>query len=208
MSKWQTGVTDGTEIAKGFNNNNRFTSPTLMKPIVNNYRDAQVTALAATTVAGVANAMYLVPFYAGETFTIDRLGVVVTTLAAGALAKCVIYDTDTDGWPNIPVCAPTDDLDCSTTGLKVHTLSPAFQFEAGRAYWIGSRWSGTPTVRALPLGGIRTLGPDAPDGSSQFTQLLRTVTYGNAPPNPWTFIASELVGNPPAIVRFRTASVP
>lgn len=149
-----------------------------------------------TTVAGVANRMEVFPWVARGDLTIDRLGVNVTTLLAGALAKIVIYAADANGRPAGRL-TETGDLDLSTTGAKEATVS--LTLREGAVYWVGVRYSSTATISAwqpyttpnIPLTTLST---------SVGGVYRRTLTYATAAPVTWGWVAAEAAtGNAPAI---------
>lgn len=208
MAEWASGVTTGADMARAMNTLMRVVSPQLIKPVVNDYKDAAIVAVAGSTLAGAANQLSLTPFFVGDTFSIDRIGVALATAVTSAQGKCVVYDSTDDGYPNAPVLEPSGNLDLSgSLGLKEHTLASPFQFEAGKLYWLGFRHSSTATLRSIPVTGLRSFGVDTQAGSNMRTVLARTVAYANPAPNPWVFNISELVSGPVPRVMVRVSAV-
>jgi len=151
--------------------------------------DQSFVGLAPGTIAGVANTIVLAPYVAPKTFSVDQVGVSVSTLIAGALGRIVIYDSTAAGLPNAPIFV-SGDLDFSTTGDKVAATSLTFQ--QGRTYWIGVWASSTATLRGIAVGGVRSLGLLTNAATSYVTALRRTITFvGGSAPNPWNYVAGD-----------------
>lgn len=92
-----------------------------------------VYSSAPTTSTVVANRLYCMPFFPNQTFTTQSLGINVSTLFVGGLAKVLIF-SDLNGVPSSKLYESAD-FDCSTIGNK--TASVTFTFTAGTTYWIG-----------------------------------------------------------------------
>lgn len=184
-----------------------FASPNAGGIIVGNYYDNAFQGTASSTLAGAANRFTLVPFYTSQRLRIDQLGVACSTAVASAQGKCVIYGSDADGWPDALLLEPSGNLDFGTTGYKSHSVD--FTFDSGRQYWLGLRESSTATIRSLNLGSAVNLGVNGSNGSNYFSVIRRTLTYANAAPDPFAFVAGDLVANiTPISVRMRAAALP
>jgi hypothetical protein len=157
---------------------------------------------ATGTLAGAADRLDLYPFSPRADVTVDRLGLVCTTLLASALAKVVVYASDANGRPDQRL-TETGDLDCSTTGAKLATV--ALTLRRGAVYWIGVRHSSTATLAAWAA----TATPDVNGGSTIVLAarkvLRRTLTYATAAPAIWGFVASEINPGPATAVWLRAA---
>lgn len=166
------------------------------------YYDNSFSAGAPTTVAGVADRMEVSPYFSGFNFTIDRIGVNVSTAVASALAKVVIYATSaTTGAPSA-LLYESASLDCSTTGTK--EIAVSLTFTAGVQYWIGVRHSSTATLRAVPLTNCKCLGLGLSTSTTYLTALRTTLAFATAASSTWPSISSaQLVSTTPVSVRFR-----
>jgi hypothetical protein len=166
-----------------------FASPNAGGNVAGRFYDQAFHSAAATTIGGVANRIWLSPFYTSQPLTVDQIGIAVTTAIAAALGKCLIYSSDANGWPDALVFSGTPDLDFSTTGYKAHATS--FTFDSGRQYWLGVWTSSTATIRSINVASLVNLGLTSNTSSVYANSLIRSVPYGAAP-NPWVFNLSEL----------------
>lgn len=166
------------------------------------YYDNSFSAGAPVTIAGVADVMEVYPYFAGFNFTIDRIGVNVSTGVASAQAKVVIYSTMvTTGAPNA-LLYESAALDCSTTGTK--EVAASLTFSAGIQYWIGIRHSSTATLRAIPLTNAKCLGLGLSTSTAYMTALRTTLAFATAASSTWPSVSSaQLVSTTPVSVRMR-----
>lgn len=146
----ELAVLQGDGIVIGYGGQYFFPLPS------NTMVDASVNALAATTVAGAALRCDFVAFTPARDLPINQLACEVTTLGAGTTALLGIYD-DLNGAPNSKLVESAS-LDCSTTGVKSTTLGSVFTMNKGETYWWACATSGTQTMRALAVGGMRSIG--------------------------------------------------
>lgn len=154
-----------------------------------------------TTLDGVADRMNIYPFIPKFDFTANQLAIKVTTLIAGALCKIVVYDSDENGRPDQRI-TETGDLDCSTTGDKIATVSIAFK--KGKQYWLGVRSSSTATISAFQPHTSPNL--DMTSISTKQTKTLqRTLAYATAAPATWTYVATEASTTAAPAIWFRSA---
>ena len=130
----------------------------------------------------------------------QRPGLDQITAVAGALGKCFIYEANALGWPSNLLFEGID-LDLSSTGLKVQSLSTPFTFQNARQYWLGFRHSQTATIRAVNLSSTVNLGLFNAVGTTYGTVLRRTVAFATPMPAVWVFDDSEITGNvaPPSV---------
>lgn len=153
------------------------------------------------TLAGVANQFDLFPFSPRADVTLDRLAINCTGAVASALAKIAVYTSDANGRPDQRL-TETGDLDCSTTGTKLATVS--LTLRRGTVYWIGVRHNSTATLSAWAA----TATPDINGGSIATTArkvLRRTLAYASAAPASWAFVSSEINAGPATAVWLRAA---
>jgi hypothetical protein len=151
--------------------------------------------------AGAANQFDLYPFSPRADVTLDRLGINCTVAVASALAKIAVYASDANGRPDQRL-TETGDLDCSTTGAKLATVS--LTLRRGTVYWIGVRHSATATLSSWAA--LAT--PDINGGTIVTTArkvLRRTLTYATAAPTSWGFLSSEINAGPATAVWLRAA---
>jgi predicted secreted protein len=124
-------------------------------------------SVAATrgTAALLAGTLYAFPVFVPIQLTVDRIGVEVTTLAAGSTVTLGIYDDNGVGLPgNLLIDAGT--IDGGVVGAAEKTISQLLP--AGRLYHFAALCQGgTPTMRVL-LGGWQGLN----------TSLLNAVSMG------------------------------
>jgi len=165
------------------------------------YFDNSFAGAASGTLIGVANRIQLAPYFAPQTFSIDRIGCLVSTAVAGSLFKIVIYSANADGWPDARLYE-SGNLSGAAAAFVEATMS--FTLNAGVVYWLGVRHSSTCTLRTIPVSSARSLGLTTSNATSYATVLQRTLTYATAAPSSWAFVAGDLVANvtPPSI-RFR-----
>lgn len=144
---------------------------------------------ATGTQAGAAGRLEIFPYAARSDLSVDRLAINCTTLLAAALAKLVVYDSDAFGRPGA-LMVETGDLDLSTVGVKVATVSTVLR--KGRTYWFGLRHSSTATVSHW----AGTATPDINGGAAPVTTarkvLRRSLAYGTQAPAIWGFVSSEI----------------
>jgi hypothetical protein len=153
------------------------------------------------TLAGVANQFDLFPFSPRADVALDRLAINVTAAVASALAKIAVYASDANGRPDQRL-TETGDLDCSTTGAKLATVS--LTLRRGTVYWIGVRHNSTATLSAWAA----TATPDINGGAIATTArkvLRRALAYASAAPASWAFVSSEINAGPATAVWLRAA---
>jgi hypothetical protein len=156
---------------------------------------------ATGTLAGVANQFDLFPFSPRADVTLDRLGINCTGAVASTLAKIAVYSSDANGRPDQRL-TETGDLDCSTIGAKLATVS--LTLRRGTVYWIGVRHNSTATLSAWAA----TATPDINGGPIVPTArkvLRRTLTYASAAPASWAFVSGEINAGPATAVWLRAA---
>jgi hypothetical protein len=92
----------------------------------------------SSTGGGTLNTIYMFPWVAPQTFTIDKLGVMSGNSAnAGAKVQCGIYAAAADGLPTGAVLSNTPDMDVSGSNSVVSgTLGSTVQVTQGTLYWL------------------------------------------------------------------------
>lgn len=195
---------DRSELGLRIETISNFASPNVGGVFVGNYYDNAFQGTNSATLAGGTGRFELVPFYTSSPLRIDRIGVAVST-AHASLAKCGIYTSGEDFWPDTPVLEPVDTLDCSTTGFKEHTVD--FTFDAGRSYWLAVHRQSTSTIRAVNASSAPNLGLATSAATTYNTFIRRTVTWGSSFPSPFNLIETEMVNGSSPSIRFRAAAL-
>lgn len=158
-------------------------------PAVGSWFDQSAHGDNASTLISAAGRIELYPYYTSTPLTIDRIGINVSTAAAGS-ARVVIYESDANGWPGDRVLSedvPVTD----TTGSKMATVD--FTFDSGRKYWLGRHTSAAPTLRGLNVGSCFNMGLTSETATNYATVLRRTITYGDGAPATWEYVNSDRV---------------
>lgn len=182
----------------------RFSSPLALGPVSGQFYDQSIDATGPGTLTGAANRLDLSPFFAPVDFTVDQIGVSVSTGVGSAVGRCVVYASTTGGWPGARLFYGAADLDFSSNAYVAHTIaSPFFTFTADTLYWVGVHQSSTATLRTGSLGGSLNLGVNGSNGTSYFNILRRSVTYASGAPDPWTFVSSDRANALPVSIRMR-----
>lgn len=122
---------------------------------------------------GLAGAVYVVPFWAGDNLVIDAAIIGVTALAAGSSVSAVLYSMNADGYPgSLQTGAALATVSTATAGVKIMTFPQIILAQGG--YWLGVMcFGGTPSLNQLI----------APSGAGGSTVV------------PWQSLAT-LLGNP------------
>lgn len=105
--------------------------------------------------AGLAGALYVIPFWAGDNMRINAAVFEVSTLAAGSSTLVCLYSMNADGYPGtLQTGAALATVSTATIGVKVPTIGPIILTQGG--YWLGLMCiGGTPAIRLMsaPSGG-------------------------------------------------------
>lgn len=173
--------------------------------LVNQYIDQSIGANVPGTLAATVNTLRLTPFFVPVRFSIDQLGINVSTLLAGNV-KYGIWDADPVGGAPGARLYSSADISTGVAGHRAATGAPVFQFEAG-LYWLGCVFSAGVTCRTIPLASCRALGPTGADTTAYAVQLVKAHTYANALPNPYTLAAGDFSVILPYTMRMRVASI-
>jgi hypothetical protein len=180
-----------------------FASPNAGGYVVGRYYDNSFHANNSQTITGAANRVEMSPFFVSESLTIDQLGVSVSTAVAGSLLKCLVYDSNSHGWPDQLLYEGGNDLSGAAVAYVSHTLD--FSFNTGIKYWLGVRYSDNTTVRGVGRTSLGTLGLSDAEGTTYDTKVLRNISFANALPQSWAFQPSDLNTGICPSIRFRAA---
>lgn len=184
-----------------FNLLSRVHTQNLIKYRSGSYYDLVPFCTATATRISAANRMEAVPFYSSGNFEIDLIGVAVTTGVASSKCKIAIYDSDENGLPLYLIFGGSD---ISTSGTGFVSESTSISLTSGKLYWFVLKTSGAITVRVNPLASAYNLGLSGSNGTTYFTVLRKTETYGNDWESSNPFTTSHLVANiTPYSFRFR-----
>lgn len=165
-----------------------FDGYTQMAPAATLFVANSANATALGTQAQVANRTIIAPFVPAYTMTIDQLGVSVSTVLGGANAKCVVFDSDSNGRPTT-ILQETGGIS-AFAATTVFAAITSLTLTAGKTYWIGVRASGAFTLRTLALGALPALDYTNAATPAARQCLIRTETFANAADN-WTYASSQ-----------------
>lgn len=169
------------------------------------YYDNSWLGAASATLSAGSGLLAVVPFMSPVGLTIDRMGIVVTTLANGGTADMHIYECLEDGWPGSKLLS-TSAVNTASTGIKEATVN--FTFEAGKTYWLGIRASVAVSVRGVALTSAKQFGMITADGSgsSYATALVQSSAMSGAAPASWGAVSlAQLSAVVPPSFRLRAA---
>jgi hypothetical protein len=168
------------------------------------YYDNMYWPGASTTLTSVRNKVYLFPYIVHRAWTIDLIGVAVSTGSGAGSHKAyiVIYNSLTTGYPGTPETSPVEITGMDTTGYKSVALS--YTFQPG-LYWIAINHDNTAVLRGS---GYSAFNMGMPSGSvadaSSYNYIgNRSLTYGQAFPNPWTLVTTDFLSGSGINVSFR-----
>lgn len=163
------------------------------KPASQRYISQNMSAgTTLTTFSPAANRIYVGPWVAQTTVTIDQAGINVTTGSASSHGKIVIYDSDGDGRPRNLLYESTS-LD--TSAIAVVTDSASLTLYEGQQYWIGVRFDGTPVISGDQPYTRFSLGRGASISTSNYNLLGKALSFATSAPISWTFDPTEEVSS-------------
>lgn len=113
---------------------------------------APIVGDALTTMTLTASTAYYVPYRCHKSFSINAVGLNVSTAVASSTAAVAVYDSDDNGWP---VGAPLVTSGTITTAtLGDRTAAVSLTLDPGKQYWLGCQAPATspPTLRAMAVG--------------------------------------------------------
>ena len=149
-----------------------------------------LNAGAKSTIIGSANRLDLMPYIPIKTHTVTSLSIDCSTLIALSLVRILVY-SDLNGGPKNKLIESTD-LDCSTIGIKTYSVS--YTFLKGVTYWVGVHSSSTATLRGIALTSLLSLGTPLAAGTTMYSLMRSTVTYGSAPSVYTTGVLTSSIG--------------
>jgi len=155
-----------------------------------------------TTQVAVADRIELYPQPVAEDVNFDRLAIGLSALAAGN-AKVIVYSADPVTGRPANLLYETSDIDTNANLEAIATI--AGRFQAGRVYWFGARFSGTPTYRAIPAGDMPSISTASIANANGLTCIRTTLAYATATPATWTWNDAHLMAVSCIRVGFRAA---
>ena len=148
-----------------------------------------------SALTGIANQIWIVPWFAPWDMEIMELGVWVNTAIASALGKIVVYGSNSVGEPSGAPLYEGGSLDFSTPGYKPSAVSPSLVFAKGTIFWLAIRHSSTATLAGHNFASIMSIDCGATPAITPFKLVRRSgVTFASAAPS-WTYTPTELLGN-------------
>lgn len=153
------------------------------------------------TIAGAANRIELFPFVPRVDLSIDMVALNVTTAVASALAKVVIYGTDSWGRPDAKL-VETADIGLDVAGVR--TGAAVVTLRQGLNYWLGVRHSSNATLSSWNVGSVPDINGGQPSTTGRKT-LRRTLAYGTPAPGNWGYLSSEINSANPSAIWLRIA---
>ena len=166
------------------------------------YYDHQLVAgSSATTTLTSAAGVYYVPFYVSVGFSIDRIGIGVTTAAsAGQTAHAGIYTSGSNGLPTTRVLESAN-LDIASTGAKIDTVS--YTLTDDTLYFLAVRLTEDANVRGAAG---PALGAPTADSSTSYAAFTQSSGLDAAPALPSTVGSlSHYTATSAPLVRVRAA---
>lgn len=155
------------------------------------------------TTAHAANGERIGLFASPWAMTVDQVGINIAVAAAGQNCKIVCYESDVNGRPGSLVFE-SGNISVAATGTFTLALAAPVALSAGRRYWLGTRSSGTPTLRSPAAQSTFAIAWTTADPPLPQYVLSRTLAYAT-PATPWVYDNSQLIGNLPHLVLLRTA---
>jgi hypothetical protein len=173
--------------------------------VVGNYYDQAINGIGNAVLASAANRVELYPFRPAFDFKIDRIGLFATTGIAASNAKCLIYASGSDNWPDALILETGDISTATSSTFTEATVDHTFS--KGVLYWIGRRTSANPSLRATSFTGCMPLGKTSTTSTTYLTMIRRTVTYATAAPDPWVFDSADLTNGSCTSMNMRAAAI-
>ena len=170
-----------------------------VKPIVGSFLTTAVMTDASTSLAGTANALDLAPLRLRANTTISTVDVNVTTFVASTTIRIAVYASNADGWPTGAPLAQSSVINTNANGIRSSAFSVTLN--ASQQYWLAIWFSGAPTIRSIPVGGMYALGFNN-NGTAHFNKIRYTgVTYG-------TSTAFQVFSNNPSAANLVSGAMP
>lgn len=167
-------------------------------PLTGQWIRAERAVAGATAVtSGAVDRIQLYPFYFPSVVSISDAANVVTTFAASAKGRVLIYETGSNGYPT-NLLAQSADLDYSSNGTKTATC--VFTTSPARQYWCGVWHNSTAVISSFQLTSIYPLPQAAVNGTGCGMIVRNGVSFAGSAPDPWNYVAGEdTTASPPAI---------
>jgi hypothetical protein len=159
-------------------------SPMMMIPAAGEFI-GNIHSGTLTTLKSAANRMQIAPFLSAFDFSIDQIGVSVSTGVAGS-ACGVIFNSDSLGRPTT-LAAQGADVDTTTAATRMGAVT--FTFQKGKLYWIGNWTSADCTLRCAQTYAHYPITWTSAATPAREAALRRVVTYGAA--TTWVYEASQ-----------------
>lgn len=147
-----------------------------------------------------ANSINLAPMFVSRSFSIDRIGVFMSSI--GSQAKMVIYSAGGNGFPD-ELLYESSSFNINSTGYKYENID--FTFESNTSYWVGIRSSGSGTCYSVPVNSQANFGTLGSTGGFYYSMIRRTLTFATAATNPWAFTSTDLISANPPSIRMRAS---
>ena len=130
-----------------------------------------------SSVTGVLNTIYLMPYKPSVTFTTSSILFNVSSAVLTRSSRILIYShSATTGLPDTKLYESTD-ISVGTIGIKTITTSQTFT--AGVVYWLGYYSDGASAYSASSADSQMVIGLNPSLGV--YNSIQRTITYGSAP---------------------------
>lgn len=168
--------------------------------ITGNYYDNSPNGGNSSSFTLNANSINLAPFFVSRSFSIDQIGIYMSSI--GSQAKIVIYSAGADGWPN-ELLYESSSFNINSTGYRHTNID--FAFASNTSYWIGVRSSGSGSCYSVPVNSQANFGTLGATGGFYYSMIRRTLTFATAATTPWTFSSSDLISANPPSIRMRAA---
>lgn len=186
-----------------------YATPNAGGVIPGRYYDAAISATAGSVASRSSNLVMLNPFLSSFPINVDLIGVNVTTGQPTTLAKCFIYSSGPDGWPDRLLWQGTEDLDTSTEGFKYYDIPEKFLISQDTRYWLGVRINDATTrasFRCLNLASSVNFGLASGTSQHYNSLIARAIPFTTQLPDPWGFTPTDLAYNaPPISIRMRAS---
>jgi hypothetical protein len=166
------------------------------------YQAAVVDGGALTTQALNANQIRLIAFVPDITFTIDQVGLSISTLAAGSNIRILVYSSHATTRRPETLLMQSTDISGGAAGTIF--VNQSFTFTEGTLYWIGVHSSGTPTIRIAANTAVPMLTTTNAATPVLNRCLVATETFGS-PPATWTYSTAQPANSGPPYIIFRRA---
>jgi hypothetical protein len=149
-----------------------------------------------------ANQIRLIAFVPDITFTIDQVGLSVSTAVAGSNIKVLIYSAHATTRRPETLLVQSANISGAATGTIF--VNQSFTFTEGVLYWIGVHSNNNPTIRTASNTSVPMLTTTNAATPVLNRCLLDTQTFGS-PPATWTYSTAQPGNAGPPYIIFRRA---